>query len=70
MKYTASIHHKWEQEKEFWVYTIRRRESGEMLYHGFTKDGLEALQTVAARMRALGTKGALSARAWRGTPQR
>ncbi len=66
----ASIHHQWEQEKEFWVYTIRRRESGEMLYHGFTKDALEALQTVAARVRTLGTKRALSARAKHGADQR
>ncbi len=54
--FTASVHHNWEDEKEFWVYTIRRAASGEMLYHGFSKDGLEALQIVAARIQALGAR--------------
>ncbi len=52
--FTASVQHNWGDEREFWVYTIRRIESGEMLYHGFSRDALEALQTVAARMKALG----------------
>jgi hypothetical protein len=60
--FTASVHHNWEEEKEFWVYTIRRTESGEMLYHGFSRDALEALQTVAARMRVLGMRRAPSSR--------
>jgi hypothetical protein len=54
--YTASIHHNWENEKEFWVYTIRRSESGEMLYQGISKNALEAVETVEERIQALGMK--------------
>jgi len=54
--YKASIHHNWESEKEFWVYTIRRSESGQMLYQGFSKNALEAVQTVEERIQALGMK--------------
>ncbi len=60
--FTASLQYNCEDEKEFWVYTIRRAESGEMLYHGFSKDALEVLQTVAARMRLLGVRRAPSSR--------
>ncbi len=54
--YTASIHHNWEREKEFWVYTIRRSASGEMVYQGFCRTALEAVETVEERIQALGTR--------------
>jgi hypothetical protein len=54
--YTASIKHNWESEKEFWVYTIRRSESGEMLYQGFSKGASAAVETVAQRLKVLGMR--------------
>ncbi len=54
--YTASIQHNWENEKEFWIYTIRRAASGEMLYQGFTRTALEAVETVEQRIKALGIR--------------
>jgi hypothetical protein len=55
--YTASIQHNWEREKEFWVYTIRRSESGEALYQGFSKSALTAVETVEQRIEALTARG-------------
>jgi hypothetical protein len=54
--YFASIEHNWEHERDFWVYTIRRSESGEMIYQGFSKSALEAVETVEQRIEALGLR--------------
>ncbi len=44
--FTASIQPNLESEKEFWVYAIRLSGSGEMLYHGFSNDALEAVPRI------------------------
>ena len=54
--YTVSIQHNWEREREFWVYSIIRNESGEMLYRGFSKNALEAIETVEKRIQSLGMR--------------
>jgi hypothetical protein len=54
--YTASIQHNFEREKEFWAYTIRRSESGEMLYLGFCNSALEAVETVEQHIEAMGMR--------------
>ncbi len=57
--YTASIQQTWEREREFRVYTIRRIDSGEMLYQGFSKTVLEAADTVEQRIKALGMRNSV-----------